>query len=359
MKPELILKSPGHGLGACVLAAFSLWGLSACYNPKNVAEAPRWRVEPVLHADTGGTPRLGESYYRLARYYDGQGRGEQAERAYRRAITADPLHAEAHNALGVMLAGQGRMKEALAELEHAHALEPGRAHILNNLGYANQLAGQTELARSQFDAALRLDPTHVRAQQNLAQLERRALPSIAAAAVPAPVPVLSSAPLSAAAPVAQAAGIALAGGVMNAPPRQPERVPPQAILLQKAVPSLLVPLLSAAEPALRAYRLEISNAMGQRGAARRVSVLLTRDGAPAAWLNDQRPFDQPLTRVVYARGYQAEGGRIAARIGGVAEEGRELWRSRAVHVRVLLGKNIRAVLAQEPDETLLAGLTPD
>ena len=54
----------------------------------------------------------------------GLGRSEESERAFRAALASNPLHADAHHNLGVLLEQQGRFDEAAAEYREAIANRP-------------------------------------------------------------------------------------------------------------------------------------------------------------------------------------------------------------------------------------------
>jgi tetratricopeptide (TPR) repeat protein len=61
-------------------------------------------------------------YYRLGNLYYDAGKYEQAEYAYRQAITHDPLHINAHYNLGVVYRKMGRIAESIQMRKKANAL---------------------------------------------------------------------------------------------------------------------------------------------------------------------------------------------------------------------------------------------
>ncbi len=67
-------------------------------------------------------PTLAQLYYRLGNLYYDAGKLEQAEYAYRQAITHDPLHVNAHHNLGVVYRRMGRIAESVQMRKKAHAL---------------------------------------------------------------------------------------------------------------------------------------------------------------------------------------------------------------------------------------------
>src|SRR5262245_18840802 len=64
------------------------------------------------------------------------GRLQQAEAAYRRTLTIDPAHADAHYALGAALCALGRLAEAEASYCEALRLRPHNPEAHNSLGAA-------------------------------------------------------------------------------------------------------------------------------------------------------------------------------------------------------------------------------
>lgn len=353
--------------------------LPGCFtpSPKTKASGPTWKIEPVMRA--GNSPdalRYGESLYRLGRYQDLQARVAVAESYYRKAIAADPLHAEAHDALGVLLARSERLEEALILLDRAVQLAPNKASLRNNLGYAQFLAGQLGPANAQFREALRLEPGNPRAAYNLQLAALPAQPQVASAQPvadlrSAPSLVLNesgpqriemrfaSQPAAAATPLAEAMVTPAISPISPAPALAMEAFTPVAAPDSTIAANDLADWRLALSPMLfsvagvahaPAYRLEISNAMGMRGAARRVKALLMREGVPVARLNDQRPFTQQQTLVHYARGYQAEAEQLARRIGAETAAGDDLLSKRAVHLRIVLGKDVRPLVASLPED---------
>jgi len=78
-----------------------------------------------------------------------------------------PKHADIHNNLGNILKEQGRPEEAEAAYRRAIELAPGHVEALNNLGVLLKSRGELEEALAWFEAALRQVPSHPGAQRNL------------------------------------------------------------------------------------------------------------------------------------------------------------------------------------------------
>ncbi len=134
-----------------------------------------WRDTQSLYdhalAVTGNNPTVNSF---LSFYYFNQGnkakedgRLEEAEVWYRKAIGLNPAGGGAHNNLGMTLQIQGRLDEAIAEYYAAVKFAPTNANAHSNLGVA--LAGKEKLDRAleQLSEAVRLDPTNPDSRNNL------------------------------------------------------------------------------------------------------------------------------------------------------------------------------------------------
>jgi len=96
-----------------------------------------------------------------------QGRLDEAEGFYRKALLLDPEFTEAWMNLGLVALTQGRGAEAQSCQRTALRLDPDNADAHNNLGMAHYALGHLAEAESCFRAALRLDPNHANATLNL------------------------------------------------------------------------------------------------------------------------------------------------------------------------------------------------
>ena len=86
------------------------------------------------------------------------GRTEDAERAYRRALALLPDDADLHNDFGILLEGLGRLGEAEAEYRRAVELAPGDDVCRANLGDVLRAEGRAEDAIAAYREAERLAP---------------------------------------------------------------------------------------------------------------------------------------------------------------------------------------------------------
>jgi predicted Zn-dependent protease len=100
--------------------------------------------------DVGLLIALGQRYESVNRWVD-------AERSYRRAVSGDPLDAEARFRLGRVLLQLGNTGGALVEGDAALALQPGNPAILDLMERAAAREGRTqgEGARSDMTSASR------------------------------------------------------------------------------------------------------------------------------------------------------------------------------------------------------------
>jgi len=106
------------------------------------------------------------------------GRLEEAERACRRLLEAQPAHADALHLLGAIAHARGAAAEAVELLEEAARLAPDRAEFLNTLGAAYLAQGRPAEAEDCLRGALALDARSADAHNNLGialrELGRRA-----------------------------------------------------------------------------------------------------------------------------------------------------------------------------------------
>lgn len=113
-------------------------------------------------------PQLARAWVLLAWQHDLSKRyGAPAESATRealaaaqRAVALDPMDAEAHAALAVMLADQGQLERAKAEFEAALRLNPGHIETLTFYSGWASAFGDAEAGAEAADRALRLDPDY-------------------------------------------------------------------------------------------------------------------------------------------------------------------------------------------------------
>jgi tetratricopeptide (TPR) repeat protein len=100
----------------------------------------------------------------------GQGRLAKAEKAYRRALRAQPDYAEALSNLGSVLQAGGKLAEAEEAYRQALALATGNLAITGNLGVVLDHQGKREAAEECYRVVLESDPANPAILGNLAAL---------------------------------------------------------------------------------------------------------------------------------------------------------------------------------------------
>lgn len=102
----------------------------------------------------------------LAMLADAQGKAEEAEKQYKRAIELDPSSAVAYMDFAVFLARQNRPMDALQQMLNCTRSAPHNPEAFYRLGLILAEVGQYGYAVSAFDKALQLEPTFHRARHN-------------------------------------------------------------------------------------------------------------------------------------------------------------------------------------------------
>jgi tetratricopeptide (TPR) repeat protein len=110
------------------------------------------------------------------------GRFDQAEKAFRAAVAADPTNAEALANLGISLANLDRIEEAQNHLEQALRMDPSIAVAHLSLGVLHDRQGRDAAAIEQYEAALTHDRDYIQAYVYLADALMRQGDALRAAA---------------------------------------------------------------------------------------------------------------------------------------------------------------------------------
>jgi Tfp pilus assembly protein PilF len=97
--------------------------------------------------------RAAQDYLNEGLLQAGEGRDEEAAKAFRKALGVRPDWAEAHSLLGSALAQTGKYSEAEAELRKAVALKPDYAEGWNFLGEFLKKRGKDQEAQEAFRKA--------------------------------------------------------------------------------------------------------------------------------------------------------------------------------------------------------------
>jgi tetratricopeptide (TPR) repeat protein len=120
----------------------------------------RWGAKPRYD------PRAGEHLQAGLKHHQA-GHLVEAEACYRRALAAQPDHAEALSNLGAALRAQGKLIEALAACRRAVALRPGYAETHCNLGNALRDQGRLDEAIAAYRRSIRIGPDVAEVHSNL------------------------------------------------------------------------------------------------------------------------------------------------------------------------------------------------
>ena len=133
------------------------------------------RRRPVIPGRPAG--RGDPALFRQALQAHREGRLEEARRAYRKALAADPLHLDALRLCGSLDLQAGDAAAALSLYDRALKVAPRRADLLNDRGVALQRLGRLDDALADLQESVRLGPESAEASYNrgnvLALLERR------------------------------------------------------------------------------------------------------------------------------------------------------------------------------------------
>jgi tetratricopeptide (TPR) repeat protein len=97
--------------------------------------------------------RAAQDYYQSGLMLAGEGREDEAVRAFRQALSIRPDWAEAHSLLGSILFRAGNYPEAEIELRKAVTLKPDYAEGWNFLGEFLQAKGKEKEAQEAFKKA--------------------------------------------------------------------------------------------------------------------------------------------------------------------------------------------------------------
>jgi tetratricopeptide (TPR) repeat protein len=109
-----------------------------------------------------------DAHYRLATYYQKQGRHQEAINELRKVISIDPQHAKAYNGLGVSYDNLKKFDEAQQLYRIAMVLAPEDDSICNNMGYSLALKGDYESAVEILKKGIALNPENAQLHNNLA-----------------------------------------------------------------------------------------------------------------------------------------------------------------------------------------------
>jgi tetratricopeptide (TPR) repeat protein len=124
-------------------------------------------AEELLQVALTADPVHADALQLLGLIRRGQRRDDEAEALYRRSLSANPKQPHVHHNLGNLLAAQRRYGEAVAAQREAVRLKPTYLEAMLSLGQAQQSAGDLPGAERTFRAMLHVQPNLQIAKQSL------------------------------------------------------------------------------------------------------------------------------------------------------------------------------------------------
>lgn len=108
-------------------------------------------------------------HYQAARTALGRGDIAKAKRELKLSIQDNPLHADSHFLLALLLWRDGDFDQAIAGFQQTTTLESNNAAARYNLGTAMLWKGEPVAAALQFEEAIAICPDHIQSYNNLAK----------------------------------------------------------------------------------------------------------------------------------------------------------------------------------------------
>lgn len=330
-----------------------------CASPKQEQLAGPY-LRPMQAVRHGADP---QALYQTGRYFQGQGRYEQAIDAYRQVIAANPNHVDAHNALGVIHSLQNRSELAEQAFRAALDIASDAARVHNNLGYHLMVNGRVEEALASFERARALEPLDAMVAANIATARdklglpsdvQRSTPAEAQAAAqqaaPAPVAALASTPELVPEATMQLDRLSdavweLRGTALAQPATATAVGTRTAVVAQDRIEVYPRSVAVAPSPAATgnkiaaASRIEIANGNGAAGLAKRVWSLLAPHGIERPRLTNDKPYGVVTSRIEYVAGAEQMAREVNAGLPSQLPLARVAGLDRNMSVRVLLGKD--------------------
>lgn len=316
--------------------------------------------------------RRADDAYALGRNYHLAHKYEDAVKAYREALQADPQHVNARNGLATIYAERRAFAQAIPiwrglTEKLTLASGPGSAYLFSNLGYAYFLNGDYANAVTALEKACLLDPLsylawhHLgeslqklgqeeRAQQMFRQAQAlqqhdlredtRVSGGTTVAAIDDAVKTRERGPEWPVADVLQTQNgmLELRRVTTAAPvaPVAPIAAPPRPEPVAAAQPEV-APLPALSSPAQSAL-LEIRNGNGVTGMARTLSRQVGDPDLKVVRLTNEKGFAVKQTRVEYQFGFRAAAERLAQRFDNVALV--EVSNCKKTDMRLVLGRDV-------------------
>ncbi len=327
----------------------------------------------VPHARIRDGADSAAAFHALGRHLQREGKLDDAERAYVRALEFDPAYAEARNALAVLAATRGNLAQAIEMLSSLVASHPDQPHLLTNLGYAHYLKGEYALAKERLMQALSIAPDNDSAQQKLALVkqklgepadERDAIHQIVEKSRTSkeatdhsdrsPVVKLNEGvyQLIRSLPIEEAKSYAARCDLTAAPQPAPKLMPaamtPTAMTPTATTPATTSPdrpvavtvATTVTATGNERLRLELVNGNGITRLARTVRDLISGPHWQVVRVLNHEEFSVAVTRIEYAKHRYGAAQELADALG-VAAQLRPNYQQGDTQLRVVLGKDFR------------------
>jgi tetratricopeptide (TPR) repeat protein len=172
--PSLLVRRALAG-AVCVVLTM-LCALTVMRNRVWSSPVALW-TEASLHAEG-----MWEPHYALADSLREAGDCRAAVPEYRKVVTLQPAHRDAHTNLGICLAQTGKLEEAEQAFGRVLEIDPAFPRGYTNLGALALVAGDTTRARDYYREAIAQDPGNVLARMQLASLYEKTFHDYHAAA---------------------------------------------------------------------------------------------------------------------------------------------------------------------------------
>ena len=331
--------------------AWTPWGNSSA--PQQSDDSKTARVTPYARIQDGADSA--DAFHALGRHLQREGRLDDAERAYRRALDFDPAHQETRNALAVLYASRGDLRQAIALLSSLVQAHPEQPHLLANLGYAHYLNGEYAAAKERLQQALALAPDHEGARRKMALVMEKLGEPVnplddiqQAVALPVPVPSLAGEPPPAPAVTRISEGVyALTHQlpVTRAKTAVAKCERPADVKSAQTSTELVDGSASASANTyantLPRLRVELANGNGVNRLARSVRDLIAGSQWQVVRVINHEEFTVSVTRIEYARN-RYEAAREFAQTLGVSAQLRPNYQQGDTQLRVVFGRDFRS-----------------
>ena len=135
-----------------------------------LAEKDPTRAVELVKKQIVAVPSSGPLYELLGNVYFAQGKNDEAEPAFLKAIQLEPRLSASYTNLAAIYAGRKNLDQAITKLDEAHKVAPKNLAPLMMLGLVHQQRGDIPRAEEAYVTALGVNPRFAPAANNLAWL---------------------------------------------------------------------------------------------------------------------------------------------------------------------------------------------